>query len=191
MKRSAWKRCHYVVKVGVKGWSGCFYFDKGAVVQWRAWKLENFSMNTKRWELCCTSSHACTSDVHQGGQHLEFRTFPLQTSNLVLQADRSLIDRRSKDEATGEVQSLSGRLAGQKMGDRFLRTKPAALDDKDKPARYGSNKYELKIKALKALRFYVNIQCTSDRTQSTVHTPTLICRSCMCMNHSQHVHRDI
>lgn len=60
----------------------------------------------------------------------------MQTSNLVLQADRSLIDRRSKDEATGEVQSLAGRLAGQKMGDRFCRTKPAALDDKDKPARY-------------------------------------------------------
>ena len=60
----------------------------------------------------------------------------LQTSNLVLQADRTLIDRRSKDEATGEVQSLSGRLAGQKMGDRFQRTKPSALEDKDKPTRY-------------------------------------------------------
>lgn len=53
----------------------------------------------------------------------------------MLQADRTLIDRRSKDEATGEVQSLSGRLAGQKMGDRFQRTKPSALEDKDKPAR--------------------------------------------------------
>lgn len=54
----------------------------------------------------------------------------------MLQADRSLIDRRSKDEATGEVQSLSGRLLGQKMGDRFQRTKPSALEEKDKPAKY-------------------------------------------------------
>ena len=53
----------------------------------------------------------------------------------MLQADRTLIDRRGKDEATGEVQSLSGRLTGQKMGDRFQRTKPSALEDKDKPAR--------------------------------------------------------
>ena len=54
----------------------------------------------------------------------------------MLQADRTLIDRRGKDEATGEVQSLSGRLTGQKMGDRFERTKPSALEDKDKPARW-------------------------------------------------------
>lgn len=60
----------------------------------------------------------------------------LQTSNLVLQADRTLIDRRGKDEATGEVQSLAGRLTGQKMGDRFIRTKPSALEEKDKPVRY-------------------------------------------------------
>lgn len=39
-------------------------------------------------------------------------------SNLVLQADRSLIERRARDEATGEVVSLSGRLIGTRMGDR-------------------------------------------------------------------------
>ena len=49
----------------------------------------------------------------------------LQTSNLVLQADRTLIDRRSKDEATGEVQSLVGHLLGTKMGDKYIRTKPS------------------------------------------------------------------
>ena len=54
----------------------------------------------------------------------------------MLQADRTLIDRRSKDEATGEVQSLAGRLVGQKMGDKFERTKPSVLEEKDKPARY-------------------------------------------------------
>lgn len=53
----------------------------------------------------------------------------------MLQADRTLIDRRSKDEATGEVQTLAGRLEGKKMGDRFERTKPSMLDEKHKPAR--------------------------------------------------------
>lgn len=50
----------------------------------------------------------------------------------MLQADRSLIDKRSKDEATGEVQTLSGRLAGKRMGDLFERTRPSLAEDKDK-----------------------------------------------------------
>ncbi|KAF2353766.1 DEAD/DEAH box helicase domain [Trinorchestia longiramus] len=45
-------------------------------------------------------------------------------SNLVLQADVRLIERRSKDEATGEVMSLSGKLIGTRMGDRYQRIKP-------------------------------------------------------------------
>ena len=39
-------------------------------------------------------------------------------SNLVLQADLRLIERRAKDEATGEVQTLVGKMTGTKMGDR-------------------------------------------------------------------------
>lgn len=39
-------------------------------------------------------------------------------SNLVLQADLRLIDRRGRDEATGEVMSLTGKLIGTKMGDK-------------------------------------------------------------------------
>lgn len=50
----------------------------------------------------------------------------------MLQVDRSLIDRRGKDEATGEVQSLVGKLLGTKMGDRFMRTKPNLLQEKEK-----------------------------------------------------------
>jgi len=50
-------------------------------------------------------------------------------SNLVLQVDFSLVDRRPKDEATGEVLSLSTRLPG-KMGDRHLRNRPPMLDEK-------------------------------------------------------------
>ncbi|XP_065882563.1 U5 small nuclear ribonucleoprotein 200 kDa helicase-like [Dysidea avara] len=57
---------------------------------------------------------------HGRSQQYEYK----QTSNLVLPADRTYIDRRSKDEATGEVQSLVGHL-GTKMGDKYERTKPA------------------------------------------------------------------
>ena len=60
--------------------------------------------------------------------------FLLQTSNLVLQADRSLLQKRDKDEATGEVQTLSGRLVGVKMGDRAQRNRPPTWDEKEKPA---------------------------------------------------------
>ena len=45
-------------------------------------------------------------------------------SNLVLQADTRLIEKRSRDEATGEVVSLSGKLIGKGMGAKALRTKP-------------------------------------------------------------------
>merc|ERR1712119_117127 len=51
-------------------------------------------------------------------------------SNLVLQADRSQIDRRPRDEATGEVLSLSGKLQSYRMGDRSQRTKPTQMEDK-------------------------------------------------------------
>ncbi|CAG0914379.1 unnamed protein product [Notodromas monacha] len=45
-------------------------------------------------------------------------------SNLVLQADTRLIERRGRDEPTGEVTTLVGRMIGTKMGDRAQRTKP-------------------------------------------------------------------
>ncbi|XP_032222645.2 U5 small nuclear ribonucleoprotein 200 kDa helicase-like isoform X1 [Nematostella vectensis] len=51
-------------------------------------------------------------------------------SNLVLQADRSLIDRRSRDEATGEVVSLVGHLGGMRMGDKYERTKPPVSEER-------------------------------------------------------------
>lgn len=57
------------------------------------------------------------------------------TSNLVLQADTSLIERRGKDEATGEVQSLVGKLVGTKMGDRFVRTRPPTTQEQEAKAK--------------------------------------------------------
>uniref|UniRef100_T1JH32 U5 small nuclear ribonucleoprotein 200 kDa helicase n=1 Tax=Strigamia maritima TaxID=126957 RepID=T1JH32_STRMM len=51
-------------------------------------------------------------------------------SNLVLQADTRLIDRRGRDEATGEVVSLGGRLEGSRMGDRYQRTKPKFSEER-------------------------------------------------------------
>jgi hypothetical protein len=56
--------------------------------------------------------------------------FQLQNSNLVLQADVRLIERRSRDEATGEVCSLVGKLEGTRMGDRFMRTKPIKAEER-------------------------------------------------------------
>ncbi|KAI0211862.1 Activating signal cointegrator 1 complex subunit 3 [Lamellibrachia satsuma] len=52
-------------------------------------------------------------------------------SNLVLQADRSLIDRRPRDEATGEVLPLSAKvLDGTRMGDKAQRSKPPMMQEK-------------------------------------------------------------
>ena len=45
-------------------------------------------------------------------------------SNLVLTADRSLIDVRRRDESTGEVKSLSGNLSGISMGDKYQTGRP-------------------------------------------------------------------
>lgn len=52
-------------------------------------------------------------------------------SNLVLQADVRLIDRRARDEATGEVMSLTGKLEGTRMGDKAMRMKPAKRQKRD------------------------------------------------------------
>lgn len=59
----------------------------------------------------------------------------LQNSNLVLQADLSLIERRGRDEATGEVLSLQGHLGGMKMGDKYMRARPPALEQDEKKAK--------------------------------------------------------
>lgn len=49
----------------------------------------------------------------------------------MLQADRSLIDRRPKDESTGEVLPLSTRqLTHSRMGDKAKRTKPPQMEEK-------------------------------------------------------------
>jgi pre-mRNA-splicing helicase BRR2 len=52
-------------------------------------------------------------------------------SNLVLQADRSLIDRRPRDEATGEVLPLTGKvLDSSRMGDKAQRSKPPQMEER-------------------------------------------------------------
>ncbi|KAM8973353.1 U5 small nuclear ribonucleoprotein 200 kDa helicase [Pelodytes ibericus] len=51
-------------------------------------------------------------------------------SNLVLQADRSLIDRTRRDEPTGEVLSLVGKLEGTRMGDKAQKTKPQMQEER-------------------------------------------------------------
>lgn len=53
-----------------------------------------------------------------------------QNSNLVLQADVRLIERPRRDEATGEVCSLVGKLDGTRMGDRYQRSKPEKTEER-------------------------------------------------------------
>ncbi|KAG1680515.1 U5 small nuclear ribonucleoprotein helicase [Nymphon striatum] len=67
-----------------------------------------------------------------------------QNSNLVLQADTRLIERRSRDEATGEVVSLVGKLDTIRMGDKYMRTKPPPTEEKKKKKSKSesSNKYD-------------------------------------------------
>lgn len=51
-------------------------------------------------------------------------------SNLVMTADRSLIDRRSRDDYTGEVMTLAGKVRLDEMGNKAQRTKPSMLEEK-------------------------------------------------------------
>eukprot|EP00055_Hartaetosiga_balthica_P018407 m.134146 g.134146 ORF g.134146 m.134146 type:complete len:2176 (-) comp9519_c1_seq1:89-6616(-) len=55
-----------------------------------------------------------------------------QNANLVLQANRDLIDRVGRDEATGEVESLKGKLRTVRMGDRAARTMAPELQERKK-----------------------------------------------------------
>ncbi|KAK6736456.1 hypothetical protein RB195_019253 [Necator americanus] len=62
-------------------------------------------------------------------QQYEYR----QNSNLVLQVDYNLTDRRGREEPTGEVLPLSDRvLKGMKMGDKYMRTKAPIHEQKKK-----------------------------------------------------------
>ncbi|EGD81008.1 ASCC3L1 protein [Salpingoeca rosetta] len=53
-------------------------------------------------------------------------------ANLVLQADRKLLDIRVRDDATGEVKSLKGHLDTVRMGDRAVRSMPQDLQERKK-----------------------------------------------------------
>lgn len=67
---------------------------------------------------------------------------------MVLQADTRLIERRPRDEATGEVVSLVGKLQKVKMGDRYQRTKPNAetKSKSKKGSKMDSEKSMMKMK---------------------------------------------
>ncbi|XKL59609.1 hypothetical protein PGB90_000625 [Kerria lacca] len=93
-------------------------------------------------------------------------------SNLVLQADVRLIDRRNRDEATGEVLSLSGKLEGTKMGDRYQRTKPIKTEErKVKREKRDESQYDFaKMKGTTLLSDGVDDMvgiCYKPKTQAT------------------------
>ena len=52
-----------------------------------------------------------------------------------LQADLRLIEKRGRDESTGEVISLSGKLGRSRMGDKAVRMKPQTADKEAEAAR--------------------------------------------------------
>uniref|UniRef100_A0A4W3I5V6 Small nuclear ribonucleoprotein 200 (U5) n=1 Tax=Callorhinchus milii TaxID=7868 RepID=A0A4W3I5V6_CALMI len=68
--------------------------------------------------------------MSSAGIVIEITSRCLKNSNLVLQADRSLIDRTRRDEPTGEVLSLVGKLEGSRMGDKAQRTKPQLQEER-------------------------------------------------------------
>ena len=72
-----------------------------------------------------------------------------QNSNLVLQVDRNLVEKRRPNEATGEVKSLVGRLSGS-MGDRANR-----MSNKEK------EEFEERKKK-KVFKIYILFSCRSD-----------------------------
>ena len=53
-------------------------------------------------------------------------------SNLVINPNKDLIEKRSRDEPTGEVLSLTTNDLSTRMGDKYQRTKPKLLDNQDK-----------------------------------------------------------
>ena len=60
-----------------------------------------------------------------------------------------LIDRRDKNEATGEVLTLNNRMLGTKMGDRHLRSKPAKSEEKKaKRAKRDEKEHSMKVSDL-------------------------------------------
>ncbi|GAB6023297.1 hypothetical protein CHUAL_008104 [Chamberlinius hualienensis] len=66
-------------------------------------------------------------------------------SNLVLQADTRLLEKRGRDEATGEVLSLVGKLEGKRMGDLYQRTKPKFSEEcKAKRQKRDEARYDFK-----------------------------------------------
>ncbi len=65
------------------------------------------------------------ADEAARSQQYEYRA----NSNLVLNVDKSLIERRARDEPTGEVLPISNQIVGTRMGDKYQRTKPKQLDE--------------------------------------------------------------
>lgn len=96
----------------------------------------------------------------------------------MLQADRSLIEKRGKNESTGEVRSLVGMLVGQKMGDRALRAAPAELEERKrkrakKEASASSKKAKAMVGSVLNEQMDLNLKYRP-KTQETQHSYELI-----------------
>jgi len=101
-------------------------------------------------------------EAARGLQH-EYKSM----SNLVLHIDRKMIDRRERNEATGEVLSLTGHLQGTRMGDRAQRTRPdRATQQKPKKSNDQSSKYDVT-----RLRGQTLLGDAADDTSSIIYRP--------------------
>merc|ERR1711990_1126702 len=98
-----------------------------------------------------------------------------QNSNLVLQVDRNLVERRAKNEATGEVKTLVGRLTRTKMGDRAVRTgtkeKEELEERKKKKVKDEDKKKRKREEKMSSISMYdlvgVNYKPTTRETRET------------------------
>jgi pre-mRNA-splicing helicase BRR2 len=57
-----------------------------------------------------------------------------KNSNLVINPNKDLIEKRSRDEPAGEVLPLTADDVAVRMGDKYQRTKPKLLDDQKSPS---------------------------------------------------------
>ncbi|VDM59111.1 unnamed protein product [Angiostrongylus costaricensis] len=104
-------------------------------------------------------------------QQYEYR----QNSNLVLQVDYNLTDRRGREEPTGEVLPLSDRvLKGMKMGDKYMRTK-APIQEQKKKRRKKTEEEDFRLMSKSVLGDNTELMGSyKPRTQETKQTYEVI-----------------
>lgn len=118
---------------------------QGGMCQFYVWKTESSCKHRRYNEILFTNAelesyYLNSTSIENDTNHwydkefdifyFNHADFSFQNSNLVLQADRSLIEKRARDEPTGEVTSLVGKIVGTRMGDKAMRSKPPQMEER-------------------------------------------------------------